>query len=69
MQGRTQVILVATGLGGHPLEDVIPPPQSKPEPVAEIEPESLPVETMPVPMISNASNNLDVPAFLRRRLQ
>jgi cell division protein FtsZ len=69
MQGRTQVILVATGLGGHPLEEVIPPPESKPEPIPEVESGGLPVEAMAVPMVSNATNNLDVPAFLRRRVQ
>lgn len=66
MRGRTQVILVATGLGGHPLEEVIPPPESRLEPIPQVEAEEIPVESMP--MVSNATHNLDVPAFLRRRV-
>jgi cell division protein FtsZ len=68
MLGRTQVILVATGLGGQPLEEVILPAASRPEPIAAQEVEEPPVDAMAIPMISDAPHNLDVPAFLRRRV-
>jgi hypothetical protein len=80
MLGRAQVILVITGLGAPTLEEVMPgislniesiskqkqPPRLEPSPVSSdvIEPAE------PIPAgISQAigSNDLDIPAFLRRR--
>ncbi len=80
MLGRAQVILVITGLGAPTLEEVMPgislniesiskqkqPPRPEPSPVSSdvIEPAE------PIPAgISQAigSNDLDIPAFLRRR--
>lgn len=72
MQGRTQVIMIATGLGGQPLEQFMPALESKPEPQVEARiidhpEEEIPIETVPLSMAANHANNLDVPAFLRRR--
>ncbi len=84
MEGRVQVNLVITGLGAQTLEEVLPgaenigkmKPETKPQvkevPIeveAEIhqtEPVLRPV-TRPLQLI--ASNDLDVPTFLRRKLQ
>lgn len=83
MQGRTQVILVITGLGAPTLEEAMPGITLKidaatssqrviaPEPFAEIV--SSPIEvkasldTMPVGVPQYAPDDLDIPAFLRRR--
>lgn len=71
MEDRIQVILVVTGLGGTSLEEFLPGselisrrtinPQSEPILNAR-EPELLHTHT-------NGHNNLDVPAFLRRRVR
>jgi cell division protein FtsZ len=76
MQGRTQVILIATGLGGQPVESMAPAsePKSEPEieavrPVDDEPVEHRLAETISLPVMANAQDNLDVPAFLRRRVR
>jgi cell division protein FtsZ len=56
MEGRAQVILIVTGLGGHPVPAAV---EAVPA-VAHVSVEG------PAPMID--PNNLDLPAFLRRRI-
>jgi len=56
MEGRVQVILIVTGLGGHPVQA-----EATQEPV----PAQVSVEG-PAPTID--TSNLDLPTFLRRRL-
>jgi cell division protein FtsZ len=83
MQGRAQVILVITGLGAPTLEEVMPGISLKiedaknshrfiaPEPLAE--PTASRVEAkesldaVPVGVPQYAADDLDIPAFLRRR--
>jgi cell division protein FtsZ len=82
MLGRAQVILVITGLGATTLEEALsnirrtditrmPEPVRKPEPVKRPEPapEVAPpvVSSVAQPDLAVASQNLDLPAFLRRR--
>ncbi len=80
MQGRVQVTLVITGLGSPTLEDAMSgvsksvqaaPAENKPVelPPADEPPPMPPPQPLPVPQsISEAAyNNLDLPAFLRRR--
>jgi cell division protein FtsZ len=68
MNERVQVNLVITGLGSQTLEDVIPGfekmkgAEPDPEPEAEEQVISKPARKIP-------SDNLDIPAFLRRRTQ
>jgi cell division protein FtsZ len=68
MNERVQVNLVITGLGSQTLEDVIPGfekmkgAEPDPEPEAEEQVISKPAQKIP-------SDNLDIPAFLRRRTQ
>jgi cell division protein FtsZ len=74
MEGRTQVIMIATGLGGQPLESVMPIAGIKKEPMHEEQDYDLPNEEMaagaiPLSLMANTGNNLDVPAFLRRRVR
>ncbi len=55
MAGRTQVILIVTGIGAHPIKNV-PHPQNQ----------KIPAETQ---IQGNTElDDLDVPAFLRKRL-
>jgi cell division protein FtsZ len=56
MEGRAQVILIVTGLGGHPVPATV---EDAPA-VAQVTVEG------PAPTID--PNNLDLPAFLRRRV-
>jgi cell division protein FtsZ len=73
---RVQVILVITGLGAPTLEDVLPGaerinPMSAKEPDSVIE-QSEPEEMLPFKMLPGShklpsSNDLDLPAFMRRR--
>jgi hypothetical protein len=73
MEGRVQAILIVTGLGAHTLEEVLPGAEKlhkQPKPVDKapsveevLESESVDQAQFP-PM--PASNNLDLPAFLRR---
>lgn len=83
MQGRTQVILVITGLGAPTLEEVMPGISLKidgatpsrritaPEPFAETVSSSVEVkehlDAVPVGGPQYAADDLDIPAFLRRR--
>jgi cell division protein FtsZ len=79
MQGRAQVILVITGLGAPTLEEVMPGISKKIEeainsrPVPMVEPtpaspqEAKPLDTVTTGVPQPAVNNLDIPAFLRRR--
>ncbi len=83
MQGRTQVILVITGLGAPTLEEVMPGITLKidgtapsrrviaPKPFTETASSSIevkePLEAVPVGGPQYATDNLDIPAFLRRR--
>jgi cell division protein FtsZ len=74
---RVEVILVVTGLGASSIEDSLPgfsskpskapalAPEPKPEETKEAEPRKLSQEFISAP----ASNDLDVPAFLRRSRQ
>ncbi len=81
MTGRVQVILIVTGLGGRPIEEVLlgseklahRPPQAIQrrtiEQLVEADLEDPPAppepETPAIPRLP-ASNNLDLPAFMRR---
>jgi cell division protein FtsZ len=83
MQGRTQVILVITGLGAPTLEEVMPGISLKidsavpsrrviaPEPFAETVSSSIevrePLDAVPVGGPQYATDDLDIPTFLRRR--
>jgi len=68
MNERVQVNLVITGLGSKTLEDIIPGsearknPEPNPEPVKQ-------EQTFSNPNRKIATDNLDIPAFLRRRPQ
>jgi cell division GTPase FtsZ len=76
MQGRAQVILIVTGLGGTPIEEVMPNIEQK-----QISPgdESISLNHDPSTglleeisdprqmVFAGASTNLDLPAFMRRR--
>lgn len=73
MSGRPQAILVITGIGARTLEDAMhqPKPEKRllpAEPAETTHVESLP-EYMdePEPVLAAAANDLDLPAFLRRR--
>lgn len=80
MRGRVQVILVVTGLGAKALQDVMPGVASQssvghPIPnegistqeLAETEPAITRVEKQGQEMQTAAMNNLDMPAFLRKK--
>ncbi len=79
MEGRAQVILVITGLGAPTLEEVMPGISLKieqasnirnnqvPEPIASPPERAKPMEAVTVGVPQSAANNLDIPAFLRRR--
>jgi len=79
MSDRAQVILVVTGLGAPSLETVMPgfaiqkvkPSvlQDQPATVSQSIPSIVahPVESLPLNLAHTASNDLDLPAFLRRR--
>ena len=79
MEGRAQVILVITGLGAPTLEEIMPGIALKieqasrirnapsPEPVHSPREIAEPFEIATVGVPKSAANNLDIPAFLRRR--
>ena len=74
MEGRTQVIMIATGLGGQPLESVMPIAAIKKELIHEeqdydLSSEEMAAEAIPLSLMANTGNNIDVPAFLRRRVR
>jgi cell division protein FtsZ len=69
MDDRVQVILVVTGLGASPLEEVIPGVEQKINPMKqEIIPDISHQETevRRIPQVAAAAN-LDIPAFMRRQ--
>ena len=79
MEGRAQVILVITGLGAPTLEEVMPGISLKieqtsnsrktptPEPIASPPERVEPLEAVTAGVPQFAANDLDIPAFLRRR--
>jgi cell division protein FtsZ len=81
MQDRVQITLVVTGLGAPTLEEALSnvtrlaKPEAKPEKIVErhismppaIEEEPQPAESLPQAVTLVPSQNLDLPAFLRRR--
>jgi cell division protein FtsZ len=71
MEDRAQVILVITGLGGTSLEEILPGSEriSNRANIAENKIIEKLLENEPVHITKNAPNNLDVPAFLRRRVR
>lgn len=71
MDDRTQVILVVTGLGGTSLEEILPGSESISRRAISIhnKPVEQSLEHETVHHLTNAPNNLDVPAFLRRRVR
>lgn len=76
MQGRVQVILVVTGIGGRPVETVVrqhrqvaaPPPHASELETAQPEIESLGVEGAGVRIPTIDTEDLDLPTFLRKRV-
>ena len=68
MEDRVQVILVVTGLGASPLEDVLPGADQK---INTPQPQNLPNTLTSEPEIRRipqvAASNLDIPAFMRRQ--
>jgi cell division protein FtsZ len=68
MDERVQVILIVTGLGASPLEDVLPGAEQK---ISTPQPQKLPMtetndsEIRRIPQVAAA--NLDIPAFMRRQ--
>lgn len=73
LRDRAQVILIVTGLGATALEDVLPGVKTTSKTTqhvfqADLEPVA-PVAADPVPISMSPSNmnNIDIPAFLRRR--
>ena len=64
MNERVQVNLVITGLGAQTLEDIIPGSEKKPEPKTIPESRNRTKLSMSI-----STDNLDLPAFLRRRTQ
>jgi cell division protein FtsZ len=84
MEGRVQVNLVITGLGAQTLEEVLPGAESikKKESLSAPKKNNVPINTesdiaQPEPVLRSlsrplhliATNDLDVPTFLRRKLQ
>jgi cell division protein FtsZ len=73
MDGRCQVILVITGLGATPLEASMA--NKKPQPVVAAvaapcpAPQPVAVAQMPQMELAAASGDLDLPAFMRRRIR
>jgi cell division protein FtsZ len=79
MQGRAQVILVITGLGAPTLEEVMPGisqkieqalnsrPTPEPELITSPTERVEPLEAVTVGVPQFAANDLEIPAFLRRR--
>ena len=81
MEDRAQVILVITGLGATPIETALPARKPQAQPVQQAHPEPVPVSRASIPLTSAQANqvsreippaatdNLDLPAFLRRRVR
>jgi cell division protein FtsZ len=79
LQGRAQVILVITGLGAPTLEEIMPGIRAnnknlivdenvKPTITSQIECESEKINPFPVALNFAQGNEIDIPAFLRRRV-
>lgn len=78
MQDRAQVILIITGLGATALETRKPVARPQTAPVTTAAPAQQPTfQTQPAPVqmhepvmeYANANNDLDLPAFIRRRVR
>lgn len=77
MGDRVEVIMVLTGIGATPIEvpKVSARPVQQPEPVATIAPQPRPMpvleraETSPSQEPATIQADLDIPAFLRRRIR
>jgi cell division protein FtsZ len=75
MDDRAQVILIVTGLGGTTLEEVLPGSESisrytdESAQEDEVLPEVELAENSAMSQLSSQKNNLDMPAFLRRRIR
>jgi len=74
MGDRVQVILVITGLGAQSLEEILPGAEkiSPPLKIFKTAQRESPFETMAIPLahspvMNSASNDLDLPAFMRNR--
>jgi len=76
MEGRVQVILVITGIGASPIEEVFSPVISKPQNFSQIDKvEPIPLDNWKFSECNLAldistpinPNDLDMPAFIRRR--
>lgn len=71
LNDRAQVILIVTGLGATALEDVIPQkhalPTSQHDNLIDYEPVEPMPEPIPISMSPSNLNDIDIPAFLRRR--
>ena len=80
MEGRAQVILIITGLGGTPLENVMPGVEQRAQapqrqvaaavyqPDSIMRPQAAPSQAPRIQVdTSSSTTNLDLPAFLRRR--
>jgi cell division protein FtsZ len=61
MDGRAQVILIVTGIGGRPIASIV-------EPHAEEVSDALAPVTMHAAQVPSVETDLDLPAFLRRRI-
>ena len=71
MDDRVQVILVVTGLGASPIEEVFPGTERKLS-QPQTQPQKLPTqrdpnEVMRIPQVAATTSNLDIPAFMRRQ--
>ena len=71
---KAQVILIVTGLGATAIEEVLPGLQTNVTPEADyqaeyehIEPVESPAQPVHISLPQTTINNLDIPAFLRRR--
>jgi cell division protein FtsZ len=70
MDDRVQVILVVTGLGASPIEEVFPGTEER---LSQPQPQKLPTiqhnpeEVRRIPQVAAATSNLDIPAFMRRQ--
>lgn len=64
LQDRVQIILVVTGLGAPALEEVMPGVKTVTSPTNLVEEEY--AEAIPLSIMGTTSNDMDIPAFLRR---
>jgi cell division protein FtsZ len=73
MDDRVQVILVVTGLGATPIEEVFPGTEQRfTESFTQPQPQKIPAQPNPdevrrIPQVAAATSNLDIPAFMRRQ--